>query len=569
MSTSCWTGTVKATVSIGGKNSLQCTFQGTFNIVIFLGGLPPAMNRTPPPPSPAPPNTLGGTIKGAFTANINVGGGQDVVNGSGNADLFIGGYGSPQYDPMTHTIQFAVTMTGGQATGTEALAGGAPKPFSTDLGGYLGDFAKVIQQPTSGAAGLDQSPEASFVSGSVVDTGGPNGPFYISDAIPITAGGVPASIVLDLQKSGAQTVVQTDDGATLGPRTTTWMFTLDPYAIQVELDQAELDPTVVPTSAQLTVTVKNTGQNPAGANNAAGTNVSIDVLTQAGGVPGPDPPQNDGHIHDAGRNPSDRSRPTGQLTDDNGQVPGGAIGTTYHGADFPIVAVTDQSGQVKMTYYPPQALNPPRPGTFYISGHDIVKAELQTAPCFSDQKDINTKVDDLALMLAGNGYQFGAQPAHPNMFYGTAETNDALAQIASIFQQQQTACQGGGVYNQHNYNIAGNPISLTITAMSLPWGGLNDIGHAPYGAVWNPPHYTHHTGKVADLDLGVFQTGGVWDLQRINLLADIIIRQGGTLPYQNEGRDFGNAIAQGIQIQDATHSATLNDPRHHFHVQFP
>ena len=49
-------------------------------------------------------------------------------------------------------------------------------------------------------------------------------------------------------------------------------------------------------------------------------------------------------------------------------------------------------------------------------------------------------------------------------------------------------------------------VKITITAMSLPWGGLNDIGPSPNcitgcNILWHTPHTSHNNGKEVDLSV--------------------------------------------------------------------
>jgi len=89
---------------------------------------------------------------------------------------------------------------------------------------------------------------------------------------------------------------------------------------------------------------------------------------------------------------------------------------------------------------------------------------------------------------------------------------------------------------------------------------LNDIGYAPYGTVWNPRHFSHNSGKVADFPVGDMtqQSGDVsaWDQDRIILLRNVILNSpnfAGWGRLQTEGGDL---------------NATLQTPGTHFHVNF-
>jgi hypothetical protein len=83
----------------------------------------------------------------------------------------------------------------------------------------------------------------------------------------------------------------------------------------------------------------------------------------------------------------------------------------------------------------------------------------------------------------------GQTSSHPNAWFGTVGTVAKLQQICIQF-----------------YNETG--LQVGVNDMSLPWGGLFDIG-PPYGSFWNPPHYEHRWGRNADIPfryLGAYRT---------------------------------------------------------------
>ena len=90
--------------------------------------------------------------------------------------------------------------------------------------------------------------------------------------------------------------------------------------------------------------------------------------------------------------------------------------------------------------------------------------------------------------------------------------------------------------------IGGNPIPIRVTAMSLPWGGLSDIGRN-----WEPPHYTHNAGTT--IDMGFNKKILIGSDPHLLLLRMVILNDGGQLPVSYEG---GN----------------LSIPTDHFHVRF-
>jgi murein endopeptidase len=73
----------------------------------------------------------------------------------------------------------------------------------------------------------------------------------------------------------------------------------------------------------------------------------------------------------------------------------------------------------------------------------------------------------------------GQNSAHPNNHYGSCNAVYRIQQICIQFYNE-TALRAG------------------VNDMSLPWGGMFDIG-PPYGSYWNTPHGTHMAGLNADL----------------------------------------------------------------------
>jgi hypothetical protein len=68
---------------------------------------------------------------------------------------------------------------------------------------------------------------------------------------------------------------------------------------------------------------------------------------------------------------------------------------------------------------------------------------------------------------------------HPFNHYGTFNAVYKVQQICEAFYNQTGGIQAG------------------VNDMSIPWGGLFDIG-PPYGSLWQSPHAAHRTGRNAD-----------------------------------------------------------------------
>jgi hypothetical protein len=76
----------------------------------------------------------------------------------------------------------------------------------------------------------------------------------------------------------------------------------------------------------------------------------------------------------------------------------------------------------------------------------------------------------------------GSTSSHSANHYGTSSTNIAVYNMAFDY------------YYFYEPNTM-----LGINDMSLPWGGLFDIG-PPYGSFWSSPHGLHRAGKSVDID---------------------------------------------------------------------
>ena len=229
--TSLWTGKVTATVAINGQGVVSCTFEGDLVLEISLG--PPLQGENLPGTDayPAMTNRIEGGLQGTFNGTATPG--AERSQGSGIVAYYIVGI----YDPVTHTISINTTTTGIKATGTYV----SPSNSS----------AIAISEGMTGSSGPVFLPgvatDSSIVSLGETSTDPDN---LLSNCLP-NAPNASQPIVLDLQKSGVQTIVQTDQNW-MGSVATTWNFTLDAHQIEVEIDPSELDPTANNPSATLT-----------------------------------------------------------------------------------------------------------------------------------------------------------------------------------------------------------------------------------------------------------------------------------------------------------------------------
>jgi K319-like protein len=122
-------------------------------------------------------------------------------------------------------------------------------------------------------------------------------------------------------------------------------------------------------------------------------------------------------------------------------------------------------------------------------------------------------------------YFFLRQHNHACKFYGTQDTNNAIMNIATQFLTRQVTCSqngwqtnadclvhedpnGAGQINTIHVHITTTGVPFRIEAMSLPWGGLLDIGpggESPCTSngmpcqFWHSPHAAHNNGKVIDI----------------------------------------------------------------------
>ncbi|HKU49239.1 MAG TPA: hypothetical protein VJP79_04765 [Nitrososphaera sp.] len=235
--------------------------------------------------------------------------------------------------------------------------------------------------------------------------------------------------------------------------------------------------------------------------------VKISVCTEIGTK------NTDGHTHD---NRSDKC--------DKGNRPQATLkyqGVTYHGT---FTGMTDDTGQIVFDYESPFSyrvfkdsatgaiLRASSTQKLYIGGKDTIVATKVTDERVKGESSITTKVQGLEPMArsencAGDSdyYYFVQQGKHECIFWSTPATNDAMARISKAFVDKQNECKNkpGGKCslidksgNNVTFTIVGDVKKVRITAMSLPWGGLHDIG-----GDYKNPHVTHGGGKAVDIGL--------------------------------------------------------------------
>jgi hypothetical protein len=77
-------------------------------------------------------------------------------------------------------------------------------------------------------------------------------------------------------------------------------------------------------------------------------------------------------------------------------------------------------------------------------------------------------------------FKTGAQPEHPDGWWGTSNAVSRIGQIAAQFRQE-TGLRTG------------------VNDMSLQWGGRFDLGPRYGGLWWKGPHDEHMLGRNADI----------------------------------------------------------------------
>lgn len=354
-----------------------------------------------------------------------------------------------------------------------------------------------------------------------------------------------------------------------------------PKTIQVTATTNTLDPTSPDPSTNVHVQVLGSNHEP-----LPNQQVTVRVCTLPFG-----PDSFDGHIHDSNRDPTVcngdyyaptfniEHPPTTQVTRPSGLV---QVRSELSNIGSVIHTTTGNNGDLDLIYHSPFSIdtNPDYHGKRnYISGTDMIvvttdtpSTSLSSQPLQRGDTNIMTKVDGLVPLSTTcapitNGIQFQIQQKHYCLFYGTATTNFSIEVIAAQYFERQSDCSQNssspaciihlGTNSIQIVHINGKPKTLTITAMSLPWGGLSDIN-----GNWENPHSTHNNGRSVDIGWGNFcslfdanhNCVGTWDDNRILLLKDVIMANSNFNHFPND--EGGN-----IPLTKTTRNS-------HFHIDF-
>lgn len=244
--------------------------------------------------------------------------------------------------------------------------------------------------------------------------------------------------------------------------------------------------------AEITVKVTNLDGDP-----VANENVRIKACT----VPS-NPTILDGHEGHDRRNDACRiGRPAPFLENNAGVL---AAQPVRNNLVQGVVRDTDANGEITITYQSPKHVTQART-TIFISGQDDVRAELTGDTKFYASLSITTRVLDtgnnnaslqpmpnsqpdtcprgnaVSYPPAGN-YFFEKQGSHDCIFYGTLQTDQAVAAIAADFANTQVQCSRNDYdtnplclvdedtgNSERPVQITGNPRDMKITAMGLTW----------------------------------------------------------------------------------------------------
>lgn len=159
-----------------------------------------------------------------------------------------------------------------------------------------------------------------------------------------------------------------------------------------------------------------------------------------------------GHDHQAGR-------PLGQL---NGS------------ANLPLVRNSGPDGIVSVEYRPPSP-----------AGSIGIRAQLDADTSSSLQAKVH--ISHLRPLIFGSGLApAGSDGSHAERFNGRALTLERLETAANLYVFDQTTSPA--------LRKVETPEPIRVNDMSLPWGGLFDIG-----GNWQPPHSGHRCGTVSDI----------------------------------------------------------------------
>lgn len=219
--------------------------------------------------------------------------------------------------------------------------------------------------------------------------------------------------------------------------------------------------------AKITITVKDTWGNP-----MKQTEVRIRAIT----VPG-----SGGHSsHYIGGEYNEMLRSFDSQTDSQ-QItrPMAKLTVNQETGSNDITAITDNSGKVQVTYKPPTVLVGDSALERVVAGKDTITVTLVNNPEIKQLKQISYGyvgfVDFSKVDFSDENVNLKRQDNHDYEFWCTADTSKSMQNIAKKFKEQTGR-------------------SITITAMSLQYGGLSDID-----GEWSAPHVTHSNGKCVDV----------------------------------------------------------------------
>jgi hypothetical protein len=205
----------------------------------------------------------------------------------------------------------------------------------------------------------------------------------------------------------------------------------------------------------------------------AKVNVRINVQKSTGG-----------HLHD------ESNRPVGSLND----TP--VIGFSPESNSWWFT--TDDDGRVHLTFKAGRADNDDRYG---IAGIYKITATPDPArfPGRKAEVVVEAKVDGLSHVDADPNYVNDVcSGAHRSGDNATAATKRQLVQFAKAFHDAQA---------RHNDELAACGVArwdvypLWVIDVSLPFGGLDDLGPAGDGLFWSTPHQTHGRGDGVDFSV--------------------------------------------------------------------
>jgi hypothetical protein len=353
---------------------------------------------------------------------------------------------------------------------------------------------------------------------------------------------------LDFEDGASFTIPDQDDplgtcGLTIGPVEEVIDVMVEPEEIFLKYN---LDQTAVEEKPKAKVTVTLTmGGSP-----VKDKAVMIKVCTLPGTT------STDGHI---GHDPRAAGwEKTWDTSCDQGERPFAVLTDSMGRKGNILVKRTDGNGQIILDYTPPLSeYQGKHPKYHYVAGKDEITATaIHKAPTLNDKATVIAKVRDLIRMpgsvdnnscsgQSGGNYTFSPQGGskHGCIFFGTAESNQALQRISDEFMRRQQACANNQTgaeclveYQGSLYKVTinGAPQKIQINAMGLPWGGITDNVKQ---ILWFPPHLSHNDGRQVDLSFAIYlknkssnnplcsnlgNTCNKYDVDRILMLREVV-----------------------------------------------